>query len=48
MPQTKTRIVCIQLQMSSWFFVTGNRNLRTDFKEWLFARKPALTHRLSR
>ena len=27
MPQTKTRIVCTQLQISSWFF--RNRNLRT-------------------
>ena len=29
MPQTKTRIVCTQLQISSWFF----RNRKPEFKD---------------
>lgn len=48
MSQIKTRIVCTQLQMSSWFF----RNLKTEFKDGsqriAFSRKPVLTHRLIR
>lgn len=31
MPQTKTRIVCTQLQISSWFF----RNRKPEFKDAL-------------